>query len=983
MRAIFLMICSLLLCACGGGGGGESSPNEAKPVDHPGLTVSAVSAIYGDNLRLPLQVDGVVGTQSISFAPGAPIDVVALTTTVSNDLQVLHAGDTELLIEDSGNSHYLGTSVRVPVHIAPAPRAPLLLDDISLELGGEDWQLAPTNALGQLSYRLSEPGVISVSKQGVISTLSTGEVTLSVEDDGGRDHLASTASVRVVVTAARVQVAEFESLTPKPFVEGARLQPVYSGSLAPQRQFTIAQDEDTQVVWVDADSGEMQILHAGQTRVQVTQSSELGEVLSVQRFQVTVEPVANTALRAEAQELEYGFDTQFSLPVEGSIGALEFALADEESEAVVVPVDGDSGRFEFVGIGEARVRVTDAGDRDHKATETITTVKVRRIAANSLITRDLELTYSAGLQTLLPVVGQQGTLSFKLADDAATGVVQLAEDGNIELLKPGQTEIRVEDDGGDFYEPQSGVVRVTVGKMTNPDLVADNLKAVFSEQGTLVPQVRGAKGMLSFQVRDQEESVKVLAQGSDGGIQYKGAGRGWVTVTDAGNDYYLPAETYFYVDVSYAEGTLEVDDIDVQFAEGKQVALAISGQFGSLSFRPDNGQPEDVVRFDADTGMVTLLNAGSTYYSVTDSGDAGHGAKSVMVRVTVRKAEANPNLALDRSLIEDKYVKDAPLYAPKVSGKLEDSTLKYAAKVYGQQVVSLDDSNGSMLIQNAGTALMTVTESSRNYEDRVLEFEVRVTPSPYPGVPALEVVNSVAFYPGMTIDPPEVINPLGKVSYSLYGAYPADQYGLSDDGILTVHAFPSKPPIVLHVTDDGGNNYQAGQNSSSRYFSGFAEDAGEQARLTFDGSELQIDSPVTIPTREVSFFKAFTTSEHAQTVGEEDKDGSFSLQKVTVCGEKGCFPIMLRLQLTGSCKDGSQLANALGSLQTPDCASLVSLSFDEGDQIIPSIPTGQFRSREPLMLVHYARPYTPGEVVEAGDLQARAWWLVDVDIKLP
>ncbi|TKB49811.1 hypothetical protein FCL40_06535 [Ferrimonas sediminicola] len=168
MRAILLMLCSLLLCACGGGGGGESGEKETQPVAHPGLTVSAVSAAYRKDLRLPLQIDGVVGPLSISFAPGAALDVVALSATRIDELQLLHAGDTELVIEDKGNAHYLGASVRVPVHIARADRAPLLLNDINLQLGEEPRQLAPAGVLGRLSYRLDAPGVISVSDQGLV-----------------------------------------------------------------------------------------------------------------------------------------------------------------------------------------------------------------------------------------------------------------------------------------------------------------------------------------------------------------------------------------------------------------------------------------------------------------------------------------------------------------------------------------------------------------------------------------------------------------------------------------------------------------------------------------------------------------------------------------------------------------------------------------------------------------------------------------------
>ncbi|WP_143026542.1 hypothetical protein [Ferrimonas sediminum] len=950
---------------------------------HPGLQLASISHAYEKDLSLPLPVEGAVGSVTIGFADGEPLDVVALTGT--GQLQIENAGHTRLMVTDSGNDHYLGTQAYIDVSIDKAARAPLLVNDLALDYQAlAEHQLSVEGGKGSLSYRLAgSDSVVELDPSGLLTVIGVGDAQVEVHDDGGRNYQPATATAEIRVRAGDGAVARFVDLSPKPFVSGGKLHPSFTGPLQPNSRFAIASGADTEVVRVNGSSGDMDILHAGQTQVEVTQYATDGtSPVSVQRFSVTVEPVANGELAAPALTLEYGFDEEFTLPVHGVKGALTFALNSDADGAIIRVVDDTKGIFGFESVGTARVLVSDSGNRDYLPAQIIVTVEVEKRPSDGLTTEPVTRTYVEDLEFSIPVIGATGQLSYGVVDGQDQDVVTVSADGLVRVLRPGSTTLWINDDGDGVYQSQRVTLEVTIDKMVNEALVADDLLLEFDANAPVIPVVRGHHGQLSFVV----EGDDVLRQNGDGSIGMVAAGRGWVTVTDSGDEFYLSGSSRFYVDVSFADGTLKVGNVSASYVEGKQLAIPVSGVLGQLSYRYDNAQPEDVVEIDEGNRRLIIRNAGTTLIGITDSGDAGHGARGAMMRVTIDKAPKNTALSLSQTLFAAVFDEGDALEGPSVSGRSTESQLQFLPLDANQQVVTLDYDSGDMVINNAGQADFVVTETSRNFEDTALSYSLRVDKAPYPGLPDADAVFAPAFVPGMRVEPIAVTSPKGKLSYRLAGT-PSTDYQLLADGTLLVHRFPQTPPVTIAVIDDGGRNYEPASWVVPVYFDDYQPGQGELGQLTFNGTPLRIDSPVEVASGESSHYSVFQLSRHGATAGDnDDLEGGYTLQVVGAClkdNPSACLNLTLRLQNTAQCGDGSQLARPLAYSQLSGCTPQVSVTFNDADPFNASLPSGHFVSRQPVMLVHYAHPYQPGGVIEAEDLQARAWWLLDVDIIIP
>ncbi|USD36701.1 hypothetical protein [Ferrimonas sp. SCSIO 43195] len=984
MKRLLIVLFPLLLCACGGGsGGGATSTDTAEKKPHPGLKVEAITHDYQSDLLLPLQISGGKGSIGVGFADGEAVDVIALT--LRDEVRVLNAGHTRLKVSDSGGTRYQETTSYIDVVINKASRAPLLVGDLMLSYQPyAEHQMVAEGNKGALSYALTgAPGVVEVNDSGLIRVLGVGTTEVTVSDDGGRNYQPAKASIAVQVKATDGSVAQFADLSPKPFVSGGKLKPVYAGPLQNHRQFVIAEGAAADVVRINRNSGDMDILHAGQTQVEVTQFATDGVTpVSVQRFSVVIEPVANIAFSVQDLTLDYGFDDEFTLPASGARGALTFALKQDDS-SVVHLVDDALGVFGFDGIGEAEVVITDGGDRDHLPAEVTATISVDKLPSSGLTTEAIHRTYATDASFNVPVIGANGQLSFGIVDGKPEDVVSVSQDGLLRMLKPGTTTLWVNDDGDGLYQPQRATVEVTIDKRVNEDLVADNLLLQFADDALLTPVVRGNRGQLSFSV----EGDDVLRQNGDGSISLIGAGRGYVTVTDSGDAFYLSSTAQFYVDVAYADGTLKVGNVTAAFVEGKQLSIPVSGVLGQLSYRYDNAQPEDVVEIDEDNRRLIIRNAGTTLIGITDSGDAGHGSRGAMMRVTIDKAPQNPALSLDQTLLETRFEDGKTVLAPTVTGQVEDGKLQFLPLDFNQQVVDLDYDSGQMTVNNAGEAKFVVTETSRNFEDTSLEYTLRVNKAAYPDSLEIEAPTAQAFVPGMQVPPIALADPKGSLHYRLVADYATSDYDLREDGTLVVHRYPQSTPINVLVTDDGGRNYESASRIVPVYFKNYEAGTGEESTLSFDGTPLVIDSPAQVAAKDASYFSVFQLGRHGATLGDDDNlTGGYSLQTTAVCLKDrptACLNLTLRLQKTSVCPDGSQLALPLASTLVNSCSSQVTVTFNAADPFNASLPSGHFVSRTPLMLVHYARPYQSGGLIEGGETQAQVWWLLDVDVTIP
>lgn len=997
MRYLLILI-TLFITACGGGGDDTTTPVQEK-LTHPGLIAPDIQTIYSLDGSLTPVVNGSLGSISFTLADGAANDVVRIN---QNSLTLLNAGQTRLIVTDSGNSQYKATNRSLYVTVEKATRTPLLTNDYSYSyVAGAIHQVEVSGAKGQLLYELS-PGysddVVKIDIAGSLLVWGAGQTQVTVKDDGGRNYQASESQFSITIESADSQFATYQDITNKPLIFGGTLRPVNSGSPSSEISFAIADNASQDVVQIHPLTGVMNIKGAGETEIVVTQTPEKNhQDIAKQTFKVSVDKANNTSFKTNDMTIPYGFDEEPIMQTSGAHGALTFEIVDGESTDVINFINNETGQYRFRGIGETKVKITDSGNSNYPSKVIVTTVNVERVQSASLSSIDLENTYQENKVISAQVASERGNLSFSLAKDSATDVVSIdALSGELTILKPGKAEITVSDDGDLFYIPQTTSFFVTINKLSNDQFSVDNSRVSNVENNSVfTPIARNTQGPVTYAI-SANSTAKVLTQDpTTKAITLTGAGRGWITATDHGNDYYLSQTTDFYVDVNYAASSLQVESIRTNYVAGKVVSLPISGVVGQLSYKLDNGQPGDVVDIDLADHTVTVKNAGHSTYIITDSGNEAVASSKVYLSITVAKAAENLDLSLTSTLVDTIYEEDKQLSSPLVSGQATESSITYFADYSSQQIVIADSSSGALTIRGAGSAEVQVTEKSRNFEDTSRNFTVKVGKAKHPGLTIAKKVPVASYYPGLEMSPAELGNQFGALSYKFTHTERPETFDLSQKGILRVLKYPStgsNDHVDITVTDDGGDNYLPDSIDYSSQLSPIEEGSGEKSIFTFDGTDLSITSPIDVAAGDMTYFSAFDTRSEAETMGNNvQQSGGYAAQRVTVCRDlsdlASCNLVTVRLQNTSHCPDGSKITYPIGAKIRYECPGLrqpinseVTVSFDKTDLYNPSLPAGTYQTREPITLVHFAKPYRSGGVIEMGDIQARAWWLINVNL---
>ncbi|RTR40373.1 hypothetical protein EKG38_00140 [Shewanella canadensis] len=998
MRYLLLMI-TFLITACGGSDGDDTATPTQEKLTHPGLIAPDIRADYSPSGSLTPVVNGSLGSISFTLADGAANDVVRVN---QNSLTLLNVGQTKLIVTDSGNSQYKATSRSLNVTVDKASRDPLLTNNYSYSYtAGAIHQVSVSGAKGQLLYELSADypdDVVKIDITGSLIVWGEGLTQVTVKDDGGRNYQSSESQFSITVEAADSQFASYRDITNKPLVFGGTLLPIYSGSPSSEISFAIAENANQDVVQIHPITGVMNIRGAGETEIVVSQTAEDNhQDIAKQTFKVSINKADNTGLKTSALTIPYGFDDEPRLQATGAQGTLTFEIVDGESTDVINFINSETGQYSFSGIGETKVKITDAGNRNYLSKTIVTTVKVERVQSASLSSVDLESSYQENKMISAQVASRQGKLSFSLATGSATDVVSIdAQSGDMTVLKPGKAEISVTDDGDPFYIPQTTSFFVTINKLTNDQFSVDDSRVNNVANNTVfTPNPRNNQGPVTYMISAQSKANVLTQDPTTKVITLTGAGRGWITATDHGNDYYLSQTTDFYIDVNYAAGTLLADPIRTNFVADKVVSLPISGVVGQLSYTLDNGQPGDVVDINLVDRTVTIKNAGHTNYIITDSGNGAIASRKIYLPITVEKAATNVNLGLNSTLVDTIYEEDKQLTSPAVSGTATESSIKYFVDYSDRQVVTADSSSGALTIQGAGSAEVQVTEVSRNFEDTIRSFTVNVGKARHPGLTIAKQVPGASYYPGLEMAPAELGNQFGTLSYKFKHTEKPEVYDLSQNGTLRILQYPGSRGnnyVYITVTDDGGDNYLPDSIDYFTQVSPIEERSGEQSVLTFDGTELSIISLIDVAAGDMTYFSAFDTRSEAETMGDNlQKSGGYTTKTVSVCQEPaslvGCALMTVRLQNTSHCPDGSKIAYPVGAKIRYECPGLrqptnseVTVSFDKKDAFNASLSAGTYQAIEPITLVHFAKPYRAGGVIEMGDIQARAWWLIKVNL---
>lgn len=805
-----MALSSLALSGCGGGdSSGESNKQttttDAKR-DRLALSASDLDLTYSKQGIAYPQVNNIYGSSQLyRLADGAASDVVMVDSS-TGALTLLAAGETKIEVEDS--SAYYKTSVTTfNVVVKQAENNQLFSSYLQLPtIESKKSYLSVQGKKGDLSYRFEPANLVTFDEGSryIVSNGHTGKVTVTITDSGNRNYSPSTVSSTIDIHSVNPDVLTYQALE-RPFTEGLTLNPIrMSGVDNGTYHYELAEGYvNSQVVSISPNSGYINVLNSGSVKIKVTQQldSAYGNAKQESYFDVRILKGSRQPLQISNAELPYKADHIYTPAVNNSKASVRFEVLNGEG---VVQVDSQTNQLKIIGVGYAEVKVVDDKNENYHPDERLFQMRVSEAVHPSFKAQELTYHFHEN-QSISPILqGQLGSLSFSGSSDV------VASSGNKLLIKSaGTAELSVTDDGGEYYQSATAPLTITVLKAAHPAFTASNITTTYFDGNCANLTVNGNKGDLRVTPASSSDNHVAAYDANKQCFVVKRSGSAdFDVVSEESRNYLASDPKRVKLVVNPANSHLKVDGGLIRtFAEGRPTTPhpAIGGGTGNLHFELVTEQSDSgVIEVDSNSGLVTLLEAGSALVRVTDSGDAKSGPASVTFPVTIEPAN-NPVTVSYSNAVYEKGGVISPVFE-NIKGPL-------SYQVYNEDTspVQLGVGNGEVTMRSTGSFFVTVNaQATRNYKAKEFNEGAFIDKAPHPGIAIKH--ESIEYAPLKKVML-ELPTAYGSRTYSAevitggVNKYASIDYNSGEVSLLDYDA--RNKQVYVHITERESQLYQA------------------------------------------------------------------------------------------------------------------------------------------------------------------------------
>lgn len=824
MKKIYLALCisaSLVLSGCGGG---ESSSDNNSSVQTPikkkaardPLMAQDVYATYYDNGQYQPIVNNIFGEVSYRLADDEPNDIIMINKHTGL-ITYINPGDVTIVAEDT-STVYQSSSDTFTVHIEQATNSDLHADYQAIStLSTKKSKLSVHGQRGKLTFSVAPESqhLLTIdSMTGEMEPLGEeGYAEVIIHDEGNRRYLPTSTRVNISIKAVKPGELKFANIE-TPFTKKLVIQPQkISDSNEGTLHYALAsQDKNSKVLNINPTTGVMDVLKDGIVTIHVTQTFDKGYDTKVRNHYFIVEVKKGTRPKLEVDNANFTYEANKVLPV-----ITRNAMAEPHYSVVsrngVLEIDRNTGQPKIVGVGTETIKALDYKDNRFAQSETTFEYTINPGQHPGLTQDKLEYVYSEDnleATKTLKLAGQQGRLSITTSNANVVAV----KDRAIVLQHAGHAVLSVTDDGGNLYHAFSKDVPVTVLPAPHPQMTVTDINAVYANNLCIpVSQLnaKNVKGSLVIKTDGDESVVKFDKQKSCFSVLKAGSAN--FTATSSGNgDYKASNPVSFSVAISPADSRISIDGrINEVYRPGKVTIQPpkVIGSKGKLSYAiASSASQKDVVSVDAESGVMTILNAGSTLIKVTDAGTGSY--KPSFTTYSVRINQAPNPLTVDYPL---KAYEKGDVIAPVV--KDAHTKVTYKIKSYNTVVSLVDGATGKLAIKSAGDYDVEVAAvSNRNYQGKYFKVSGKVSKAPHPGIKSQ--IDNLYYQPEMEVNL-NLPAPLGKRSYNVSskaGAYRSEYLKIENPNVATVKVMNYSPivdidPLIVNITEEESVNHFA------------------------------------------------------------------------------------------------------------------------------------------------------------------------------
>lgn len=328
---------------------------EVNRAPHPVMNDIEMPLTYQPNLSIPLAFKGQKGNVTlVSSLPNG------LRMTDDN-LEVETAGEYHLKFEDDGGEFYQPIQFNVVIKVAKAEGQPMATHDYDVVYSNKysfnlhrDFGLSANEQIEIVDN--TAPDVVGGFSEGRLHVYKAGKATLTVRRQESANYtVGPDQKVDVTILSAPSRI-EVQSDVEEVWKVGQTfVAPKISGTVG-EVTYRFEDNAATDVVSLNSQTGAMQILNAGSTKIIVSDAGDDKVDPGESSFSVTIKQGTNPVSIAYPT-VDFSAGTIISPVMSGGEAKASYRLINQK-DPVVELVSSETGRLKILHAGEYQLEVT-------------------------------------------------------------------------------------------------------------------------------------------------------------------------------------------------------------------------------------------------------------------------------------------------------------------------------------------------------------------------------------------------------------------------------------------------------------------------------------------------------------------------------------------------------------------------------------------------------------------------------------------------
>ncbi|TOH51176.1 D-Tyr-tRNAtyr deacylase [Vibrio parahaemolyticus] len=596
---------------------------EVNRAPHPVVKDIEIPLTYQPNLSIPLAFKGQKG--NVTLVSGLPNGL----RMTDGKLEVVTAGEYDLKFEDDGGKFYQPIQFNVVIKVVKAEGQPMATHDYDVVYSDKysfdlhrDFGLSADEQIEIVDN--TAPDVVGGFSEGRLHVYKAGKATLTVRRKESANYtVGPDQKVYVTILSAPSRI-EVQSNVEEIWNAGQTFPwPEISGVVG-ELTYRFEDNAATDVVSLNNQTGTMQILNAGSTKIIVSDAGDDKVNPGESSFLVTIKPGANPVSIAYPT-VDFSAGTIISPVMSGGEAKASYRLINQK-DPVVELVSSETGRLKVLHAGDYQVEVTLTA-RNYTTKTVLVNGTINKAKHPGLSTSTMKVEFEPFKKVKLDFGTPLGKRSYQISGSTTNGVASLDVDKEeltlLDLPPINKRWISLdvsEGESRDYEELESKNVQVFISFADKG--VADQYELLEKEQTVLISTLNKLEfsnleetefGLMNVRsVREPtDEELRLYGKGKVANLIFKPVGNddqtlikaAWVHLarfdgctSELFEDDLKPFEAIDYDDPGYCTSGsttrmtrfLIIDDSKMEKVEYELVAPVIIYRRGQREFLPSD-----------------------------------------------------------------------------------------------------------------------------------------------------------------------------------------------------------------------------------------------------------------------------------------------------------------------------------------------------------------------------------------------------------